>query len=86
MAAMDANMRSWEARQNSQDRQHEAFIKSIRGVETYQDATGTYEMNSNYNHAWSRGDGSSFIMTDNPNFDPSSVFQDQEWKQMKRVE
>lgn len=86
MAAMDANMRSWEARQSSQDRQHETFIKSIRGVETYQDATGTYEMNSNYNHAWSRGDGSSFIMTDNPNFDPSSVFQDQEWKQMKRVE
>ncbi|MCO6497555.1 MAG: hypothetical protein J5I50_07820 [Chitinophagaceae bacterium] len=85
LARMDANMRSWEARQQSQDQMHAQFIKGIREVETYQDATGTYEMSSHYNHAWSRSDGSSFIMTDNPNFDPSSVFQDQQWKEMKRV-
>lgn len=84
--AMDANMRSWEAKQQSQDRMHTNFIKTIREVENYSDATGKVELVSGYNHAWSRSDGSSFIMSDNPNFDPSSVFQDQQWKEMKKVD
>jgi hypothetical protein len=84
--AMDANMRNWEASQQSQDRMHTNFVKAIREVETYKDETGRIELNSGYNHAWSRSDGGSFIMTDNPNFDPSSVFQDQQWKEMKKVE
>ena len=83
---MDANMRSWETTQQSQDRMHTNFIKSIREVENYQDATGKVELSSGYNHAWSRSDGSSFIMSDNPNFDPSSVFQDQRWQEMKKVD
>jgi hypothetical protein len=62
------------------------FIKTIREVENYSDATGKVELVSGYNHAWSKSDGSSFIMSDNPNFDPSSVFQDQRWKEMKKVE
>lgn len=84
--AMDANMRNWEASQQSQDRIHTNFVKAIREVETYKDETGRIELSSGYNHAWSRSDGSSFIMSDNPNFDPSSVFQDQQWKEMKKVE
>ncbi len=83
---MDANIRSWEASQQSQDRMHSSFVKSIREVENYRDETGTIELSSGYNHAWSRSDGSSFIMSDDPNFDPSSVFQDQRWKEMKRVD
>jgi len=83
---MDANMRSWEAKQASQDRMHTSFIKTIREVENYSDATGKVELVSGYNHAWSRSDGSSFLMSDNPNFDPSSVFQDQQWKEMRKVE
>ena len=83
---LDANMRSWEARQASQDRMHTNFVKSIREVENYRDETGKVELSSGYNHAWSRSDGSSFIMSDNPNFDPSSVFRDQRWKEMKKVE
>lgn len=82
---MDQQMRSWEQQQNSQDRMHTEFIKTIREVENYQDENGKYEMASGYEHAWSRGDGNSFIMTNNPNFDPSSVFRDQAWKQMKKV-
>ncbi|MCA0348883.1 MAG: hypothetical protein LCH35_06450 [Bacteroidetes bacterium] len=62
------------------------FIKTIREVENYSDATGKVELVTGYNHAWSRSDGSSFIMSDNPNFNPSSVFQDQRWKEMKKVE
>lgn len=83
---MDANMRSWEASQASSDRIHTNFIKTIREVETYKDETGRIELNSGYNHAWSRSDGSSFIMSDNPNFDPSSVLQDNRWKEMKKVQ
>lgn len=83
---MDANMRNWEASQQSQDRIHTSFIKTIREVETYRDETGRIELSSGYNHAWSRSDGSSFIMSDNPNFDPSSVFLDQRWKEMKKVQ
>ena len=83
---MDANMRNWEASQAAQDRIHTSFIKTIREVETYRDETGRIELSSGYNHAWSRSDGSSFIMSDNPNFNPSSVFQDQRWKEMKKVQ
>ncbi|MEO9020901.1 MAG: hypothetical protein ABI237_14730 [Ginsengibacter sp.] len=83
---IDVNMRSWEATQQSQDRMHTNFVKAIREVENYQDATGKVELSSGYNHAWSRSDGSSFIMSNNPNFDPSSLFQDQRWKEMKKVD
>lgn len=83
---MDQEMRSWEAKQNSQDRMHTNFIKSIREVENYQDASGKVELTSAYDHAWSRGDGSSYIMSNNPNFDPAAALQDQNWKQMKKVD
>jgi hypothetical protein len=83
---MDMDLRSWEQRQASQDKMHTSFVKTIREVENYQDASGKVELASGYNHAWSRGDGNTFVMSNNPNFDPSSVFQDQNWKQMKRVD
>ena len=86
LANMDVQMRNWEEKQQSQDRIHSEFIKTIRGVENYQDATGKIELSSGYDHAWSRNDGSGFIMTNNSTFDPSSVFQDQEWKEMKKVD
>lgn len=86
LADMDVQMHNWEQKQESQDRMHSDFIKTIRGVENYQDASGKVELSSGYDHAWSRGDGSSFIMTSNPTFDPSSVYQDQEWKEMKKVD
>lgn len=82
---MDNQMRNWEATQSSQDRIHTNFIKTIREVENYRDETGKYEMTSGYDHAWSRGDGTTFMLSNNPNFDPSSVFQDQNWKEMKKV-
>ncbi len=86
LSDMDNSMRSWEARQQSQDRMHTNFIKTIREVENYRDETGKIELAGGYNHAWSRSDGSSFIMSNNPNFDPSSVFQDSRWKEMKKVD
>jgi hypothetical protein len=85
MNAMDNNMRSWEQQQASQDRQHTKYVQTIREVETYRDANGTVELSSGYNQAWSRGDGS-YILSNSPNFDPSSVFQDQNWTEMKQVD
>src|SRR6218665_291617 len=86
LAEMDNQMRSWEAQQSSQDRIHSNFIKTIREVENYRDESGKYELSSGFDHAWSSGDGVNFIMTNNPNIDPSSVFQDQRWKEMKKVD
>lgn len=83
---MDLQMRNWEQQQSSQDRMHTSFIKTIREVENFKDETGTYEMSSSYNNAWSRGDGNTFIMSNNPNFDPGFVFKDQSWKAMKKVQ
>jgi hypothetical protein len=86
MGAMDQQMRSWEQQQSSQDRQHTQFVKAIREVETYNDGSnGRVELSSGYDHAWSRGDGS-YILSNSPNFDPSSVFQDQQWKPMQMEE
>ncbi|MBK9176005.1 MAG: hypothetical protein IPM46_06620 [Flavobacteriales bacterium] len=83
MGAMDQQMRSWEQQQSSQDRQHTQFVKAIREVETWNDGgNGRVELTSGYDHAWSRGDGS-YILTNSPNFDPSSVLQDQAWKPMR---
>lgn len=83
---MDTQMRTWESSQKSQDRMHTNFIKTIREVENYRDETGKIELSSGYNHAWSRSDGSSFIMTNNPNFDPSAVLLDNRWKEMQKVD
>lgn len=81
MANMDNQMRSWETQQSSQDSQHKAFVQTIREVQTYQDANGKVELSSGYDQAWSRGDGT-YILSNSPGFDPSSVFQDQNWKEM----
>jgi hypothetical protein len=86
LKAMDSDIRSWEQRQDTQDRMHTNFIKTIREVENYQDETGKIELASGYDHAWSRGDGSTFIMSNDPSFNPGSVFSDQNWKEMKKVD
>lgn len=86
LAEMDNQLRSWETQQSSQDRMHTSFIKTIREVENYRDESGKYELSSGFDHAWSRGDGVNFVMTNNPNLNPSSVFQDQRWKEMKKVD
>ncbi|MEO7291471.1 MAG: hypothetical protein ABIW34_00100, partial [Ginsengibacter sp.] len=82
---MDTDYRNWEMSQSSQDQIHTNFIKSIREVQNFQDQSGKYEMTSSYDHAWSRDDGRTFVMSNNQNFDPQFVFQDQSWKEMKKV-
>ena len=87
LKAMDNQIRSWEAKQtSSDDRMHKEFIKTIREVENFQDETGKYEMAAGYDHVWSRGDGSSFVLSNNPNFDAAATFQDQAWRKMRKVD
>lgn len=81
--AMDQQMRDWENRQTSQDKQHKAFVQTIREVETWKDSSGTVELSSHYNQAWSRGDGT-YILSNSPSFDPARDLQDQRWQEMKR--
>jgi hypothetical protein len=83
MAAMDQNMRSWEQQQASQDRQHTRYVQTIREVETWQSSNGAVELSSGYDQAWSRGDGT-YILSNEPGFDPSTAFQDQNWTEMQR--
>lgn len=83
MNSMDNTMRSWEQQQASQDRQHTRYVQTIREVETWQGSNGAVELSSGYDQAWSRGDGT-YIMSNKPGFDPSAVFQDQNWTEMQR--
>lgn len=80
--AGDQRMRDWEQEQARSDQQHEQFVKTIREVETWNDGSnGRVELTSGYDHAWSRGDGS-YVLTNDPNFDPGTAFQEQNWKPM----
>ncbi len=83
--ASDARMRAWEVRQASQDKQHKAFVQAIREVETWRDATGSVELSSGYDQAWSRGDGT-YLLSNKPGFDPNAVFKERRWTEMKRAD
>ena len=81
--ASEQRMRSWERRQESQDRQHKSFVQAIREVETWRDSNGSVELTAGYERAWSRGDGS-YLLTNKPGFDPAAAFKDAQWRPMQR--
>lgn len=63
---------TWNAQQESADRRAREFGEVIRGVETYKDEWGPggqTELSGHYNNAWRLNDGS-YVLTDDPNFDP----------------
>ncbi len=78
--------RDWELKSSSgtDDSNHTRFLQTMREVERYSDGSGTVELSSGYQDAWSRGDGT-YILSNSPSFDPSSAFQDPAWKQMQVV-
>lgn len=81
--AMDEQMRSWERRQASSDASHRRFVKSIREVETWRDSSGdSVDLQSGYKYGFSRPDGS-YLLTDDPNFDPAVKFR-QDWTKMEK--
>lgn len=63
---------TWNAQQESADRRAREFGELIKGVETYKDEWapgGQRELSGHYNNAWRLNDGS-YVLTDDPNFDP----------------
>ncbi|MCL4182185.1 MAG: hypothetical protein KJ011_01910 [Burkholderiaceae bacterium] len=68
-----ARMRNetWRAGQATQDRMHKDTVRTIRGVQGYRDprSGGVVELPQHYDHAWQLRDGS-YVLTDDPNFDP----------------
>lgn len=82
--AMDSQMRSWEKQQASSDASHQRFVKTIREVDTWKDSSGdNVDLSSGYKYGWSKPDGS-YILTDNPDFDPAIKFS-QNWEKMKKM-
>ncbi len=75
----------YEARQRSQDRNHENFTDYIRDVQRYQDpSTGEQmKLTSGYDHVWSSGNGE-YVFTDSAGFRPGQVF-DGTWTELKTV-
>lgn len=79
----DLQRRTWEEGQASRDRINTAWGQTIRGVEEWKDPNGgTIELSAGYNEAWSHPNGT-YILSNDPNFDPSVVFQE-DWKRMAK--
>lgn len=63
---------TWNASQQSADRRAREFGELLKGVETYADPNapgGSVELSANYRGAWRMNDGS-YILSDDPGFDP----------------
>ncbi|MBN9463475.1 MAG: hypothetical protein J0H00_19875 [Burkholderiales bacterium] len=67
-----ARMRNetWRSGQATQDRMHKDTVRTIREVQGYRDPRGVVvELPQHYDHAWQLRDGS-YVLTDDPSFDP----------------
>jgi len=75
--------RTWEDGQASRDRMHTAWGQTIRGVDPWVDPSGAQiELSAGYDEAWSRADGT-YILSNDPNFDPNVVLQE-DWKKLEK--
>lgn len=68
----DIRNNTWQARQASNERMHTDNVRVLREVQGWRDprSGGVVELSNHYRHAWQLRDGS-YVLTDNPNFDPS---------------
>lgn len=78
----DDQMRSWEYRQQSQDRISENFSDYIRGVDSYTDSSGqTVKLPSGYDNAWTNESGE-YIVSESPSYNPN-VGSNLNWQQLQ---
>ncbi len=58
--------------ETADDRMQRKRIDGIRGVETYEDPVygGTVKLDNTYDHAWRVNNADSYILTNDPNFNP----------------
>jgi len=82
--AHDTRMRAWEKKQVDDDAAHKRFVRTIREVEAWKDDDGVVELGAGYERAFSRGDGS-YVLTNDPNFDPKRALDDHAWEEMRRA-
>jgi hypothetical protein len=72
-------IRNWEssnANKNTNEVSPDQFGQYIRGVDSWSDENGNkIELSSGYSNAWSKGDGT-YILSDNPAFDPNVTFNE----------
>lgn len=63
---------NYQDRELTNDRMRRENIEAIRGVETYHDPLygGPVQLDATYDHAWRVSNSDSYILTDNPNFNP----------------
>lgn len=77
----DLQRRTWEEGQASRDRINTEWGQVVRGVDEWKDPYGgSVELSAGYNEAWSHANGT-YILSNDPNFDPSVVFQE-DWRRM----
>jgi hypothetical protein len=62
----------YDDRQIVNDRNRREFIEAVRGVETYNDPVygGPVQLDHTYDHAWRVNNNDSYILTNDPNFNP----------------
>jgi hypothetical protein len=62
----------YDTRSLTSDRMQRESIEAIRGVETYNDPLegGPVQLDATYDHAWRVTNDNSYILTDDPNFNP----------------
>lgn len=72
--AYDATVAAGAAASASSDRMQRERIEGIRGVETYVDPVygGTVQLDATYDHAWRVTNSDSYILTNDPNFNPGA--------------
>lgn len=77
---------SSSSRDATEDRMQRERIEGIRGVETYDDPVygGTVQLDATYDHAWRVNNSDSYILTNDPNFNPGSYNLDAQQLQRTR--
>ena len=74
IAANNMATQGYAERSATSDRIQRERIEAIRGVETYDDpvAGGTVQLDNTYKNAWRVTNSDSYILTNDPNFNPGA--------------
>lgn len=79
----DAINSSYASQQAVEDHAIENFDDYIRGIDRYEDEGSEVSLPSNWDHAWSDGNGR-YVVCDSSNYDPNVVLKNGTWHEMNR--
>ncbi len=82
----DIQNRDWQRSQRERDALAESWTQMMKGVASYQDPDDgtTVELTDGFDVVWAKN-GSEFLLSTDPSFDPNVVLRDQSWNQLRRV-